>query len=447
MFRSEIFIRVHSCPFVVTFLLVLRNQNTRLVLGLLAGIALGIGLHAWGEVPLQKGIIKNVLEPVGQVFLRGLFMVVVPLVFCSLALGVAQLGSLPHVARLGRKLILFYMCTSLVAILIGQFLVTTIKPGQGVSKEFADDARVQFSGQVAGLMEKSAGVQDSLWPGIISQIIPKNIVQALAEGQMLAIIFVALVFGATLLVIDPKKSAAAKDVLGAVSDAALLVVGWIMKLAPFAVAALMAVALSRFGVQLLNQLALYVTVVVLGYAIHFFGVYALIVRFVLRMPVIAFYKTSFPVFATAFGTSSSNATIPTTIRTLEKDFKVPESVTSFTVPLGATVNMDGTALFEAVAVIFVGQVFGIELSLLQHVSLVLMVFLTAIGVAGIPGGSIPIIMSIMASFGIPPEGIALVLGVDRLLDMGRTVLNVTGDLLCALLLSKGESTNVARLET
>lgn len=413
--------------------------NARLGIGLLVGLAIGLGLNAWGDNPARAWLLAKVIEPIGQIFLRGLFMVVVPLVFSSLALGIAQLGSMPHVARLGKRLAIFYACTSLIAVFIGQAMALAIRPGDAISTAFADQARTDMGAQVASLMERSAAVPESLWPGIVNQVIPRNIVQAFAEGQMLAVIFVALLFGVTLLAIDVKRAEAAKQVLGAAADAAVLVVGWIMKIAPLAVAALMTSALTRFGLDLLQQLALYVAAVVGGYLLHFFGTYSLIVRVLLRMPVREFLRKSFPVFATAFGTSSSNATIPTTIRTLEKDFDVPESVTAFTVPLGATVNMDGTALFEIVAILFVAQVFGVDLTLLQHATLVLMVFTTAIGVAGIPGGSIPIIMSVMAILGIPPEGIALILGVDRLLDMGRTVLNVTGDLLCALFLARGEA--------
>jgi DAACS family dicarboxylate/amino acid:cation (Na+ or H+) symporter len=184
------------------------------------------------------------------------------------------------------------------------------------------------------------------------------------------------------------------------------------------------------------SVAKYVVVVFIGYALHFFGTYALILRFFLKRPVFAFYRDALPVFGTSFGTSSSSATIPTTIRVLETKFGVPNSIASFSIPLGATVNMDGTALFEMVAAMFVAQVFGIELTLAAQATLLLLVLFTSIGVAGVPGGSTPLLISAMATVGVPAEGIALILGVDRLLDMGRTVLNVTGDMTAALYLTK-----------
>ncbi len=419
-----------------------KSLNSRLLVGLVAGVLLGVGLHLWGPHPEREWLLKNILEPLGQIFLRGLFITVVPLVFCSVAASMTSLGSLAHIRRLGVRLAIFYTCTSLVAILIGQALVTFFQPGAGVPPELIQQAQAGLGDQVSGLMEKSAQARDSLWPGLIQQIIPRNLVQAMAEGQMLAIVFASLVFGLALLALEPKRAAPAIGFLAAVSDACVTIVGWIMKLAPFAVAALVAITLTRFGFEIVHQIGAYIAIVIAGYLIHFFVTYSLIVKYLLRMPVGYFYRNALPVFLTAFSTSSSNATIPTTIRTLGKNFGVPESITSFTVPLGATVNMDGTALFEGIVVVFIAQVFGIDLTWVQQFTIVVLVFLTAVGVAGIPGGSIPLIMSVMAAVGVPPEGIALILGVDRLLDMGRTVLNVAGDVLCALYLNKMEKARV-----
>jgi Na+/H+-dicarboxylate symporter len=414
------------------------SLNRRLLAGLLAGVAIGFGMHAWGANPLRDSLLRNVVDPVGQIFLRALFLTVVPLVFSSLASGMTGLGGLAQVRRLGLRLAVFYTCTSLIAILIGQALVHLVQPGAGVPRELADQARIQLADQMGALVDKSSRASESLWPGLIQELIPRNMVQAMADGQMLSIVAVAIVFGLALLALGRERAGPAIGVLQAVSDASILIVGWIMKLAPWAVAALVASTLTRFGFEIVRQVGAYVGVVVAGYLLHFFLTYGLIVKGLLRMSPLEFYRKGLPVFLTAFSTSSSNATIPTTIRTLEQRFGVSESITSFTVPLGATVNMDGTALFEAVVVIFVAQVFGIDLTWGQNAMIVALVFLTAIGVAGIPGGSLSLIMSIMAAVGIPPEGIALVLGVDRILDMGRTVLNVTGDLLCALFLAQSE---------
>lgn len=412
--------------------------STRILIGLIAGAIIGAAFNYWGPHPIRDWILDNICQPIGTAFLRGLFMVVVPLVFCSLVVGVANLGSAQHVGRLAWRLGAFYVATTLVAVVIGQTLISTVRPGDGLPRESIEEARSSLAQQVAGLQEKSENVRSSLWPGLVETIIPKNIVNDLSKGNMLAIIFVALLLGVALLSIERQKAQVAIDFFDAISQSAIRIVGWIMSAAPVAVAALIVVAVSNFGMAVMKNVLAYMVVVFLGYGIQFFGTYGLLVKFLLRIPLKEFYRRIFPIVATAFSTSSSSATMPTTIRTLEKRFGVPESLTSFSIPLGATVNMDGTALFEVVAALFIAQVFGVPIDLMGQLTLVVLVLLTSIGVAGVPGGSIPILMSAMASLGIPPEGIALVLGVDRLLDMGRTIVNVTGDSTGALFLARVE---------
>lgn len=418
--------------------------NRGLGIGLVAGALLGLVLRAWGPHPARDWLLTNVAEPIGQAFLRGLFMIVVPLIFSSLALGVAQLGSLRQVGRLGGRLGAYYVLTTLIAILIGQGLVMLVRPGAGLDPAVAAAAREAMATQVQGLSEKSQGVTASLWPGLVQTVIPRNVVQAMAEGNTLAVIFVAMVFGLALLRIEPGRAAAMRQVLGAVAESCEVVVGWIMRLAPVAVGALIMLAVARLGLELLRSVAMYMAVVVAGYALQIFGTYALLVRWLAGWSPRAFFREALPIFATAFGTSSSNATLPTTLRVLEQRFQVPPALARFSAPLGATVNMDGTALFEAVAALFVAQVFGVEIGWAGQVTLVGLVLVTSIGVAGIPGGSLPVLMSAMALLGIPAEGIALILGVDRLLDMGRTVVNVTGDVVGTLYLARRERESAAR---
>ncbi|MDA0577044.1 MAG: dicarboxylate/amino acid:cation symporter [Verrucomicrobia bacterium] len=422
-----------------------QRPNRGLWIGLVAGVILGYVLNLWGPNPDRERLLTHVIDPLGSIFLRGLFITVVPLVFASVAAGMTRLGNMASIRRLGLRLLLFYACTSLIAIFIGQTLVTLVRPGAGVPQELVDKARADMGAQLASLAGNSNQVADSLWPGLVQSLIPRNFIQAMADGQMLAIVFAAIIFGLALLALKPQDAKPLVDVLQAISEACVTIVGWIMRLAPYAVAALIAATLTRFGFGIVRQLGAYLGVVVGAYAIHFFITYGLIARYLIRMPAREFFQGGLPVFLTAFSTSSSNATMPTTIRTLEQRFGVSPAVTSFTVPLGATVNMDGTALFEGVVVIFVAQVFGIDLTIAQQATVIVLVFLTAVGVAGVPGGSLPLIMSVMAATGIPPEGIALILGVDRVLDMGRTVLNVGGDLLCALYLSRVEQADSANL--
>lgn len=414
--------------------------STRILIGLIIGALIGVAFNYWGDNPARAWILDNITQPIGSAFLQSLFMVVVPLVLSSLIVGVTNLGTVQHLGRLGIRLGLFYAATTLCAVLIGQFLINVIQPGAGISQESREMALATMSDQVEGLREKSENVTESLWPGLVSTVIPKNIIEALSDANMLAIIFVAFIFGIAMLSLEDKRAVQATvNVLSVISDSCIKIVGWIMKLAPYAVAALMITAVSNFGLDVMGNVLQYILVVILGYCLQFFITYSLVIKTLIRIPIKEFYRRILPIVATAFSTSSSSATMPTTMRTLEKSFGVPNSITTFSVPLGMTVNMDGTALFEVIAALFVAQVFGIDISLTGQVTLVILVLLTSIGVAGVPGGSIPILMSAMATLGIPPEGIALVLGVDRLLDMGRTVVNVTGDSTAALFLARVEN--------
>ncbi len=419
-----------------------KSNSTKIFIGLIIGGIIGYLFNIWGTNPIRDGLLKYVISPVGIAFLRALFMVVVPLVFASLVVGVAKLGNAQNVGRLGGRLISFYLITTLMAVLIGQLFISTIRPGDGVSAEVRDSSVAAMQEQVASLQAKSTAVNESLWPGLVEKVIPKNIVSEMAETNMLAIIFVSILFGIALLSIEKKKSEIAIQFFDAISDSCITIVGWIMKLAPICVAALIITAVANFGLEVMKNVALYIFVVIAGYLTHFFISYSLIMKLFVKIPIKEFYKRILPIVATAFSTSSSSATMPTTIRTLEKSFGVPEKISSFSVPLGATVNMDGTALFEVVAALFIAQIFGVDISLMGQFTLVALVLLTSIGVAGVPGGSIPILISAMASLGIPPAGIALILGVDRLLDMGRTVVNVTGDAAGALYLAKVENVNL-----
>jgi len=411
--------------------------GTKILWGLLVGSIIGVLFNVWGDHPTRGWLLKNILDPVGQIFLRSLFVVVVPLVFSSLIIGVSNLGSSKHIGKLGLRIAGYYIVTSFMAILIGQGLVTLVSPGENVSQTFIQESRESMSQQVGSLMQKTEVVHENLWPGVLYKIFPNNLMQAMTEGNMLGIIFLALMIGILLvrLPASPAKESF-RHVLETITELSVMFVGWIMKIAPFAVAALIISVIAKMGSGILVQLSQYVAVVIAGFAIHLIIVQGALLRFLIQIPISEFFKRALPVFVTAFTTSSSNATMPTSIRTLQNRFGVSPSIATFSIPLGATINMDGTALFEIVAALFVAQVFGIHLGVEQHLALIFLVLVTSIGVAGVPGGSIPILMAAMATLGIPPEGIALILGVDRLLDMGRTVVNVTGDLVGSLYLAK-----------
>ena len=421
-------------------------SNWGIFIGLVVGALIGYVFNCWGENPVREWLLVNIIQPVGIVFLRSLFMVIVPLVVGSLLVGVTNLGSKYLLRRLGWKVGLFYLTTTFCAITIGQILINTIQPGSNVPQEVTDKAiESSDKAQMADLQQKSSWVGQSLWPGIVNKIIPKSILSDFSDMNMLAIIFVSILFGIALLGMPTGPPRAAFiGCFTALSQASVTIIGWIMKMAPYAVAALMINAVTIFGIERMANLLAYVLVVLGGLLIQFLIVYGCLLKWLVKMSPVEFYKKALPIFLTAFSTSSSAATMPVTIRTLEKRFGVPDSITTFSVPIGVTVNMDGTALFEVMAVIFIAQVFGVDLSLMQHITLVILVLITSIGVAGVPGGSLPILMAAMASLGIPVEGIALILGVDRLLDMARTVTNVTGDSVAALFLARSEKLAAAK---
>ena len=406
-------------------------------IGLIVGALVGFLFNTMGDDLIVPWIVSNVFQPIGTIFIRSLFMIVVPLVFSSLTVGVANLGSTNTLKKMGIRVLLFYITTTLLAIFIGQAIINTLQPGAGLDQEVISSAVERMESQVEGLKEKSSWVGRSLWPGIINSVIPKNILDQFSKTNMLAVIFVSIVFGIGLIYLrEEKPRQILKDSLEGISHITIMIVGWIMKAAPYAVAALMASAVFNFGLDVMGSVFKYIGCVLLGYVCHFVFVYWSIIKYIIKIPPSEFFRRASVIFLTAFSTSSSSGTMPVTMRTLNEKFGVPEKITSFSVPIGVTFNMDGTALFEVVAAIFVAQVFGIEITLMGQITLIALVLITSIGVAGVPGGSLPILMAAMGALGIPPEGIALILGVDRLLDMGRTVLNVTGDTVAALFLAK-----------
>ena len=420
-------------------------------IGFVVGALIGLLFNRLGEIPAFKPptlwITNNILFPAGNAFLQSLFMIVVPLVFSSLLVGVSSLGGGKGIGRLSYRLILFYACSTILATGTGQILVNTLQPGHMGEKESTIQLAEEVEGmkdKLSSLKTKSSMVEGSVWPGIISKIIPKNIIREFGETNMLAVIFVSILFGLALLKL-PKTSSSSVfiDGMSALSNISIVVIGWIMKLAPFAVSALVAVAVSTMGFDIMKKMAFYIFVMALGMLIHFGVTYSLILKFLIRIPLREFFGRMIPVFSTAFGTSSSSATMPVTMNTLETKLGVPRSIVNFSVPIGTVVNMDGTALFEVVAIVFLAQFFGVEMTLAGHLFLLFIVFITSVGVASVPGGSLPILMSAIVVLGIPPEGMALIIGVDRLLDMGRTVVNVTGDSLAALFLAKTEKINVS----
>ncbi len=400
--------------------------HTKIALGLVLGALVG-GLcnRFFRDAGWLAFLSDNVAYPIGQVFLRLLFMTVVPIVFTSIAVGVAGIGDMRTLGRLGGRTMAFFGISTLLAALLGLALVNTIQPGAGLPAETRDELMARFASGAQGLAQAGAA---NFGISTFVNIVPRNPVAAAVNMDMLALIFFSLIFGAALTMIPREKAKPVIALLEGIGDAVIAIIDLAMKLAPFGVFALIFVITSQFGWGILQQLSMYVIVVLLGLALHAtIGISAMVKLFG-RMSPLRFWKAIEAPMITAFSTSSSMATLPTSIATAENRLGVQPKIAGFVLPLGATMNMNGTALFEGVTVLFLAQVFGVDLSLGAQVIVVILSVMTAIGAAGVPGGSLPLMMLVMATVGVPPEGIAIILGVDRILDMSRTTLNVAGDL-------------------
>ncbi len=409
----------------------------------LLGAALGAGLGGlsfllWGgpaEAAALGGFVEYFARPAGQIFLRLLFMLVVPLLFSSLALGVAGLGDLKSLGRVGLKTLGYTVLVSSAAVLLGVFLVDLVRPGDGISPELR--ARL-----LAGASERTAGLASATAPrtglDLFVQIVPDNPLRAAVNGDYLAVMFFALLFGVGLTLTKSEASRRLEGTIEGLYEVAMRLIHVVLGFAPIGVFALLFTLTVELGYEVLGQLARYVGVVVFALAFHQFVVFSLMVKFLGGRSPIWFFRGIQQAMITAFSTSSSNATLPTALEVAEERLKLPPHVSRFVLTIGSTANQNGTALFEGVTVLFLAQVYGVELSLANQVLVVLICVLGGIGTAGVPAGSIPVVAMILGMVHVPPEGIGLILGVDRFLDMCRTTLNVTGDLVAAVVVSRGE---------
>jgi DAACS family dicarboxylate/amino acid:cation (Na+ or H+) symporter len=407
-----------------------------LVLGALAGIAANWATQGNDRAREILSIaIDSVAHPIGQIFLRLLFVVVMPLVFASIACGVASLGDLKKLGSLGGRTLAFFIVTSAASAVLGIAALRLVRPGEGFSLETRAELMKNYASQAAEYQAKADANAVTTVLGRANQVLdmflPRNLAKAVTEMDMVPLIVFALIFGAALTMIEARKRESMTTWLEALSDAMVTIVGFAMKLAPIAVFCLIFGVTARFGASLLGKLGVYVVLILLCYLIQLFVLYPVLLVTLARRNPWEFLRKATPVIATAFSTSSSNATLPTSIRVAENSLGIRPAIAGFVLPLGATMNMNGTALFEGAVVLFIAQVFGIELSVMTQVVVVALCVLTAVGAAGVPGGSLPLLMGVMARSGVPPDGIAIILGVDRILDMGRTVINVMGDQVCA----------------
>jgi len=400
--------------------------HTKIALGLIFGaLAGGLCNAFFPGAGWVEWINNNVAGPVGQIFLRMLFMTVIPIVATSITVGVARIGDMKTLGSLGGRTMGYFALSTLIAATIGLTLVNTIRPGGGVDEATREALMATYSTHAEGISTTAA---QQFGVSTFVNIVPRNPIAAMADMDMLGVIFFALIFGAALTMLPKKKADPVVELIDGIGEAVIKIIDMAMKLAPYGVFGLIFVMTSRFGWGLLVQLGWYVFVVVVGLLIHATVGISALVRIFGRISPVRFWKSVDAPMITAFSTSSSMATLPTSIHTAEAKLDIQPKIAGFVLPLGATMNMNGTSLYEGVTVLFLAQVFGVHLSIGSQIIVVILAVLTAIGAAGVPGGSIPLMMVVMGTVGVPPEGIAIILGVDRILDMSRTTLNVTGDL-------------------
>ncbi|WP_437627274.1 dicarboxylate/amino acid:cation symporter [Sorangium sp. So ce1151] len=405
------------------------SSHRTMLLGVAVGAASGLTANAVAAgSPVLVWIVDHITYPVGQIFLRLLFMLVLPILFSALVMGICELD-LKHVGRLGLRTLGYTAVVSTIAVLIGLVLVNLIRPGDGLP-----DA-VRSLAQGGGIKAATAPV-DTSPVGMIIAMVPDNVIKAAAAGDVLAVITFSLLFGLALSLTQTEAAARLRDGIQGLFDVSMRLIEGVLRFAWIGVGALLFTITSRMGIGIMQQLAAYVLTVLLGLGLHMFVVYSLSVRFLGGMSPVAFFRGSRTAIVTAFSTASSNATLPTSLKVAEEELRLPPSVARFVLTAGAAMNQNGTALFEGVTVLFLAQVYGVTLTLGQQAIVMLISVLGGIGTAGIPAGSLPVIAMILGMLGIPPEGLGLVLGVDRFLDMCRTVINVVGDLAAAVYVSR-----------
>jgi DAACS family dicarboxylate/amino acid:cation (Na+ or H+) symporter len=407
--------------------------------GMLAGVAVGATLgslahFAFAGSPLLAGLVHWVTEPAGRIFLRLLFMLVVPLIVSGLALGVAGLGDVRRLGRIGLRTLAYTATTSAIAVLLGIALVNLVRPGDGLPPELRTRLAERAATVPVAAAPERTGVMDAL-----VQLVPANVVRAAADGDMLALMVFALALGTGLALTPTAPARRFSEALEGLYDVVMRLLDLVLRFAPIGVACLLFTLTAELGWEILRQLGAYVAVVLSALAIQQFVVYSLAVRFLGGRPPAGFFRAIRPAMLTAFSTASSNATLPTALRVAEEGLRLPPAVARFVLTIGSTANQHGTALFEGVTVLFLAQFYGVALDLRQQMMVVAICILGGIGTAGVPAGSIPVIAMILGMVGVPVEGIGMILGVDRFLDMCRTTLNVTGDLAAAVVVSRGEA--------
>lgn len=423
-----------------------KSSHNRILLGLLVGTAAGVAanLSVGSKNAPLNWVLNNITEPIGTLFLRLLLMTVIPLVFSSLIVGLAAIGDVRSLGRIGLRCFAYCIVISAVSVAIGLTLANTIKPGKRMDEAVAKELQQRYQTDAAMRVQEAqkTAATDSVPMQIIKGFVPANPIAAVASEtpNMLHLLFFSVMLGLAILMLPIDKSAPLLSAMEALSAASAKLIDIAMRFAPIAVASLLFNNTARFGLDLLTALLWFILTVLIGLALHMFGTYSLSVQLLSKISPWEFFRRIKLVMVTAFSTSSSNATLPTTLQTAEQRLGVPRTISSFVLTVGATANQNGTALYEGVTVLFLAQVAGVDLSIGQQILVAYLAILGSIGTAGVPSGSIPFIVVVLATINVNPTLIGIILGVDRILDMCRTTLNVAGDLTAATYIARTENT-------
>ena len=410
----------------------------KIIIGMLLGVIYGISAHSLGFNDFTTDWIK----PWGVIFVNLLKLIAVPLVFASLIKGVASLSDITRLSKIGSRTVLLYLFSTVLSVSIGLFLVNAFKPGNSFSEEKKYELREKYSSKADLKINDAKSVEENGPLQFVVDIVPVNIISSASENKnMLQIIFFAILFGISIIVIPDEKTVYVRGFFDGINDIILYIVDLIMKFAPYGVFALLASLVVDFGasIDLFLALGYYSLTVTLGLLLMIFVFYPILLKIFTNMPYLTFFKAISPAQMLAFSTSSSAATLPVTMDRCENNVGISKEVSAFVLPLGATINMDGTSLYQAVAAVFIAQAFGYDLDLASQLTIVLTATLASIGAAAVPGAGMVMLVIVLSSIGIDPEGIALIFAVDRILDMLRTVVNVTGDATVATIVASSDN--------
>jgi len=413
------------------------NLQWQMLIGFLAGLIGGLIVYSTAADAPWVGIVTTyVTGPIGQIFLRLLFMLVIPLIVSALIVGIADMGEMRALRTAGIRTLVYTVTVSAIAVAVSLAVVNLLQPGAGVDRAAARALLEEGGAGAQSIVERSGEAKSGV--DALVGIIPSNFIQAMSENDILAVMFFALFFGIGFLLVDSDRTRVLKAGIEGVFEVAMRLIGLVIRLAPLAIFCFMFNLAAQFGWDLIIRLSAYVGTVLLALAIQMFIVFPLIIRLLAGRSPVAFFRATQEATVLAFATASSNATLPTAMRVAEQKLKLPPRIARFVLTIGATANQNGTAMFEGVTVIFLAQFFGVDLTLSQQLFVMLICILGGIGTAGVPAGSLPVVALILGGIGVPPQGIGLILGVDRILDMCRTTLNVQGDLVAAAVVSRGE---------